>query len=312
MNKTAFMEKLFFQIGIFVISGLLAGILLLAIQTNKLPGIKSDNYIFQNDEITPVENKTTDYENNNTDDLQNKTDNENLGPFTIHENKQTETSQFNTKQKNEKQPESHNHTNEQIVQTIKKTKAVNPVIESNNKKLVTVSAACGVSPMFFAGQNFVNTFFQKNSLVFTPCSTIGIYFPQNNNLSYSIIISGASSVLNLQSQNLYEYINLNFKTTFCIFKIDFSIMHTIFTNKNTIEVHLGTGIAIFNKPFCFINELTYNTKNTILYALDFGFSLRHSFNDRFFAAAVCDFSLFFPYSERLLIIQPSLIAGINL
>ena len=40
MKNITLMGKVFSQIGIFVVSGLLAGILLLAIQANKLPGIK--------------------------------------------------------------------------------------------------------------------------------------------------------------------------------------------------------------------------------------------------------------------------------
>ncbi len=88
-------------------------------------------------------------------------------------------------------------------------------------------------------------------------------------------------------------------------------MHKIFSEKNLAEAHLGTGIIIFNNPSCIINQVSYNKNNTVYYALDFGFSLKHFFSERFFTAAVCDFSLVFPNSEQLFIIQPALIAGLN-
>ena len=88
-------------------------------------------------------------------------------------------------------------------------------------------------------------------------------------------------------------------------------MHKIFSEKNLAEIHLGTGLLFFSNPSCMINQTSYNKNNTIYYALDFGFSLKHFFSEHFFTAAVCDFSLVFPYTEQLFIIQPALIAGLN-
>ena len=91
-----------------------------------------------------------------------------------------------------------------------------------------------------------------------------------------------------------------------------SIQHPIFTDKNLIEAHLGTGLTLFGSPACIVNEQTFNRNNALYLAFDFGITFKHLFSDRIFIAAVCDFSYIFPYSDRVLIVQPAFTAGINL
>ena len=57
MSKSALLGKVLSQVGIFVVSALLAGILLLAIQANKLPGIIQKEFYFQDDDDVTPDNK---------------------------------------------------------------------------------------------------------------------------------------------------------------------------------------------------------------------------------------------------------------
>ena len=376
MKNSTLVGKIFSQIGIFVVSGLLAGILLLAIQANKLPGIKQDvQQVPQKDDVTPedkerpVEQKqeiisheiTADYsaydkktqtnlgiikevqnnfiENQFQKDLTSITPNISsssillITQITSDISKSSNTTKISDTQTTSKIIESPNAStlsNVPTSSTISKSlnisetsissktsnKTASPVAQKNLGQLPTrqklfVSVSCGVSPLFFSGHNFANDFFQDNSVIFSPVSTIGLTFPQKSGFTYSVYLSAASSSLNLKSPQIYDSINLNFKTSFILTKIDFSIMHKIFSEKNLAEAHLGTGIIIFNNPSCIINQTSYNKNNTVDYTFDFGFSLKHFFSEHFFTAAVCDFSLVFPYTEQLFIIQPALIAGLN-
>lgn len=337
MKNITLMGKIFSQIGIFVVSGLLAGILLLAIQANKLPGIKQDVQHFpQKDDVTtedkesPVEQKQeiTSHEipeDDSTYDKKISTSFDIRKPLLNHsiENpafkdsilKTANTSNLSNIPKSSTTSKALN-ISETSITSKTSNKTASPVSQKNLNQLQTtqklsVSAACGVSPLLFAGHNFANDFFQDSSVIFSPVSTVGLTFPQKSNFTYSIYLTAASSSLNLKSPQLYDSINLNFKTNFILTKIDFSIMHKIFSENNLAEAHLGTGLLFFNNPSCIINQTSYNKNNTIYYALDFGFSLKHFFSEHFFTAAVCDFSLVFPYTEQLFIIQPTLIAGLN-
>ncbi len=376
MKNSTLMGKIFSQIGIFVVSGLLAGILLLAIQANKLPGIKQGvQQVPQKEDVTPSDKEspieqnqenisyeiTADYsaydkktqtnlgiikevqnnfiENQFQKDLTSITPNISSSSILLitqitsdisKSSNETKLSDIQTTSKIIESSNTSTLSNVPKSSTISKSlnisetsitskpsnKTISSVAQNNLSKLpvkhkFSVSAACGISPLFFAGHNFANDFFQDNSVIFSPVSTIGLTFPQKSGFTYSIYLSAASSSLNLKSPQLYDSINLNFKTSFILTKIDFSIMHKIFSEKNLAEVHLGTGLLFFNNPSCIINQTSYNKNNTVDYAFDFGFSLKHFFSEHFFTSAVCDFSLVFPYTEQLFIIQPALIAGLN-
>ena len=376
MKNSTLVGKIFSQIGIFVVSGLLAGILLLAIQANKLPGIKQDvQQVPQKDDITPedkerpVEQKQEiiSHEITADDSAYDKKTQTNLGIIKEVQNNFIEN-QFQkdltsitpnissssillitqitsdiSKSSNETKLSDIQTTSEIIESsnastlsnvpkssTISKSlnisetsitskpsnKTISSVAQNNLSQLpikhkFSVSVACGISPLFFSGHNFANDFFQDSSVIFSPVSSAGITFPNKSDFTYSLYLTAASSSLNLKSPQLYDSINLNFKTNFILTKIDFSIMHKIFSEKNLAEIHLGTGLLFFNNPSCIINQVSYNKNNTVYYALDFGFSLKHFFSERFFTAAVCDFTLVLPNTEQLFIIQPALIAGLN-
>ena len=316
MNNSSLMGKILSQVGIFVVSCLLAGILLLAIQGNKFPG--SNHIILEppedNDDVSPIYEEESVEENPYqeiiTSEIKDSVSISNpIVPSFVNSKKESLNNSFGNQAHKESTPKPST-----ISRSTKSTSypASHPQINQlTARQKLSVSAACGFSPLFFAGHNFANDFFPDSSVIFSPVSTLGITFPQKNNFTYALYLSAASSSLNLKAPQLYDNINLNFKTNFLLAKIDFSIMHKIFSEKNHVEGHFGTGIVYFNNPSCIINEVSYRKNNSVYCALDFGFSLKHFFSERFFTAVVCDFSLVFPYSEQLFIIQPALIAGLS-
>ena len=340
MSKSELLGKVLSQVGIFVVSALLAGMLLLAIQANKLPGIIQKDYYYQNDDdVTTDDNQLPDDaveapENTVTtafdslfsvqqSDIDNETISVSENTFSSHHNPSLQQNP----QENQINPDSTKSSAQQIILrkpiitantntiTNTKTKGAQTVsIPATGSKTFTpaVSAAFGFSPVFFTGQSFVQDYFQNKACVFTPCAAIGLVFPRKNNFSYALYLSAASSSLKLNASNISQKLNLDFSTTLLLVKLDFSILHTVFTNNNLLEAHLGTGVGIFAKPICSVNELSFNRKNVPYITLDFGFSFKHFFSDKFFIAALCDITYILPYSEKIILIQPAVTAGLNL
>ena len=327
MSKNAFLGKLFSQIGIFVVSAFLAGILLLAIQANKLPGIKldviqADDEVIPFDDVKPEQIIEPSVEENYEIIFTPETVVQNNEPNKIIENhqnsipdidvkKQKPKNNENTENSIEKKPEAvQNHISvpkKQIAKTVSLTDYSKP----DDVKKCIVTAAFSVSPMLFAGQSFISDYFQNDRFLFAPCGTIGISFPSKK-IIYALYFSAVVSSLNLNAPNIYQSINLDFSTTLFLAKLDFSILHTVFSEYNLLEAHLGTGITFFTKPVCTVNELLFTRKNYVFFALDFGLAFRHFFTDRFFVSAACDITCILPYSDRLLIVQPILAAGLKL
>ena len=358
MSKSALLGKVLSQVGIFVVSALLAGILLLAIQANKLPGIIQKEFYFQDDDDVIPDNKllkddeveatedsisTEQIGFNQLSDIDNKThlitkNNENTSVRKTLHNKQnislsnktpahqnpheTQSSSDSKESCDEYSiPEKQNPINQQTIRE-------STIITSNTNTTVThtsslsasdsktftptVSAAFGFSPVFFTGQSFVQDYFKNNACVFTPCGTIGLMFPSKNNFSYALYFSAASSSLELNSSDIYQKLNLDFTSTLLLAKLDFSILHTVFTENNLLEAHLGTGVGIFTKPVCTVNELSFNRKNASYITLDFGLSFKHFFSERVFISALCDVTYILPFSDSIILIQPAVTAGINL
>ena len=358
MSKSALLGKVLSQVGIFVVSALLAGILLLAIQANKLPGIIQKEFYFQDDDdVTPDNKLLKDDEVEATEarvsaeqigfyqlsDIDNKThlitkNNENTSVRKTLHNKQnislsnktpahqnpheTQSSSANKKSCDEYSiPEKQNPNNQQTIResTIATSKTNTNVthtsslpVNSTKPFTPTVSAAFGLSPVFFTGQSFVQDYFKNNACVFTPCGTIGLSFPRKNNFSYALCFSAASSSLELNSSDIYQKLNLNFTSTLLLAKLDFSILHTVFTENNLLEAHLGTGVGVFTKPVCTVNELSFNRENASYITLDFGLSFKHFFSERVFISALCDVTYILPFSDRIILVQPAVTAGLNL
>ena len=370
MSKSALLGKVLSQVGIFVVSALLAGILLLAIQANKLPGIIQKEFYFQDDDDVTPDNKLLKDDEveatearvsaeqiglNQLSDIDNKThlitkNNENTSVRKTLHNKQnislsnktpahqnpheTQTSSDSkescdqhTISNNQKSydkysiTENQNPNNQQTIResTIATSKTNTNVthtsllpVNSSKPFTPTVSAAFGFSPVFFTGQSFVQDYFQNNAYVFTPCGTIGLMFPSKNNFSYALYFSAASSSLELNSSDIYQKLNLDFTSTLLLAKLDFSILHTVFTENNLLEAHLGTGVSIFTKPVCTVNELSFNRENASYITLDFGLSFKHFFSDRVFISALCDVTYILPFSDRMILVQPAVTAGLNL
>lgn len=361
MSKSALLGKVLSQVGIFVVSALLAGILLLAIQANKLPGIIQKDSYFQDDDVTPDDKLLKDGEVEATEDrvtaeqisfnqlsdIDNKThlitkNNENTSVRkTLHNKQNISLSNKTPAHQNPHETQSSSASKESYdkysitekqnpnnQQTIRESTIVTSNTNVNTNTTVahassipasrskpftpTVSAAFGFSPVFFTGQSFVQDYFQNNACVFTPCGTIGLTFPHKNNFSYAMYLSAASSSLELNSSDIYQKLNLDFSTTLLLAKLDFSILHTVFTENNLLEAHLGTGVGIFTKPVCTVNELSFNRKNASYITLDFGLSFKHFFSDRVFISALCDVTYILPFSDRLILFQPAVTAGLNL
>ena len=105
---------------------------------------------------------------------------------------------------------------------------------------------------------------------------------------------------------------MDFSSTLLLVKSNFSIQRKIFSEKNLLEAHIGTGLSIFSKPVCTINELSFYRNNAVYPSLDFGLTFKHFFSNRFFAAMVCNISCQFPSSDKIIIVQPALTAGLTL
>lgn len=343
MKNSTLIGKILSQISIFVVSGLLAGILLLAIQANKLPGIKlNDQQLPQKeDEVAPTdiespveenpEEENLSYKISADDSAYDKKAQTNLCIITevpnhlisnqikkdlisVTTNISSSSMQSNTQRSSSISKSStaakSSDTKKSSITTYSPATPTNTVRLPTKEKL-SFSAACGFSPLFFAGHNFANDYFPDSPLIFSPVSTLGITFPEKNNFTYSLYFTAASTSLNLKSPQLYNNINLNFNSNFFLAKMDFSVMHQIISEKNLAEAHLGSGILLFNNPYCIINEVSYKKNTSFYYTLDFGISVKHFFSEQFFSAVTCDFLFVFPNSERLFIIQPALIAGLN-
>ena len=188
MKNSTLVGKIFSQIGIFVVSGLLAGILLLAIQANKLPGIKQDVQHFpqKDDDVSPGDNNST-FEKNTQFEISSfaTKDDDSVDSGKAHTSLYSREEVSNLSILNKSYKDSTSRTSDTSIQSIptntqklsNKSQSSNTSIHSNisetsiisktsNKtsspvtqtsisqlqttQKLSVSAACGVSPLFFA------------------------------------------------------------------------------------------------------------------------------------------------------------------
>ena len=321
MSKNKVLGKVLSQVGIFVVSAFLAGILLLAIQANKLPGVIPKKEDFQiEDEVTPVidnslyneievpiESKLDTSFNTASAELNQKAESAIIQAPAINPSSQEKKAE--AKKEKKKQPQYGKQST-----SVKPEQADYhyPTAKLDNKEKLVVSTSFGVSPLFFAGQSFIADYFPNSRLTFAPYCTIGLTFPKKNNFTCSLYFSVTSSLLNLNTPDIYNNINLDFSTTLVLSKIDFSIQYPVFSEKNLFGAHIGTGLTLFGKPVCTVNDLAFNRKNATYFMLDFGITFKHFFSNRFFVSAVLDISYILPASDKLILVQPAITAGLNL
>ena len=180
--------------------------------------------------------------------------------------------------------------------------------EYNDK--IKVSASCGISPIYFVGNSFINNYFPKQTFVFFPCLTFSLVFPSKTKWNYGIIFQGRGSKLEHTVTNYSNNQDLIMSTQFFSFHTAFLIERKIISPQNLLAFHAGIGISNFLNSSCQIGNRKSSPVHSSILFFNCGLALQHNFNKNVFCNLSFNFNYAISPSETFIFFEPAITGGI--
>lgn len=185
--------------------------------------------------------------------------------------------------------------------------------QNNNdvyKDKIKVSASCGISPIYFVGNSFINNYFPKQTFVFFPCLTFSLVFPSKTKWNCGIIFQGRGSKLEHTVTNYSNNQDLIMSTQFFSFHTAFLLEKMIFSPQNLLAFHTGIGITNFLNSSCQIGNRKSSPVNSSILFFNCGIALKHNFNKNLFCNLSFNFNYAISPSETFIFFEPAITGGI--
>ena len=186
-------------------------------------------------------------------------------------------------------------------------KLTNPSFSENKIK---ASAAAGVSPVYFHGNNFINSYFPKQTFIFLPCLTLSVIFPSKTGWNCGIIFQGSGSKLEHNIINYSNETDLITSTQFFTFQTSFMLQRKVFSSKNLFELHAGLGLAGFFNSTCQLGNIKSSPAQATRLLFNCGLSLKHNFSKNTFCCLSFNFNYAFLPAEAFFFFEPSITGGV--
>ena len=181
---------------------------------------------------------------------------------------------------------------------------------SQNQDKIKVSASCGISPIYFMGNNFINNYFPKQTFIFLPCLTFSVVFPSKTSWNYGIIFQGTGSKLEHSVTNYSNNLDLIMSTQFFSFHTAFLLQKQILSPQNLLAVHAGIGITNFFNSLCQIGTAKSSPVNSATLFFNCGLSLKHNFAKNIFCNVSFSINYAISPSETFIFFEPAITGGI--
>lgn len=180
--------------------------------------------------------------------------------------------------------------------------------EYNDK--IKVSASCGISPIYFLGNSFINSYFPKQTFILLPCLSFSIVFPSKTKWKWGLIFQGTGSKLEHITINYSDNLDLIMSTQLFTFQSALLLEKNFLSSQNLFEVHVGLGISSFFNSSCQIGKVKSNPLHSATFFLNCGLSLKHNFTKNIFCNLSFNFNYAFSPAEAFIFLEPSITGGV--
>ena len=180
--------------------------------------------------------------------------------------------------------------------------------EYNDK--IKVSASCGISPIYFLGNSFINNYFPKQTFVFFPCLTFSLVLPSKTKWNCGMIFQGRGSKLEHTVTNYSNNQDLIMSTQFFSFHTAFLLERKIISPQNLLAFHAGIGISNFLNSSCQIGNRKSSPVHSSILFFNCGLAIQHNFNKNIFCNLSFNFNYAISSSETFIFFEPAITGGI--
>jgi len=178
-----------------------------------------------------------------------------------------------------------------------------------NKK-IRVFASCGIAPVFFKGNSFIDNFFADQKTFFLPCITLNFVLPSKTGWNWGVGLKANGSRLEHTVINYSFNQNLLTSTQFYTIQTAILLEREIFSEKNLFEMHAGIGISGFVNSYCKLGKVKCPPVTSTSLYLNCGFSIKHNFSKAIFSCLSLDFNYAFSPTKTFIFFEPAITGGV--
>lgn len=171
-----------------------------------------------------------------------------------------------------------------------------------------ISTSMGISPVLFFGETFLKSYFNSQTLLFTPCLNLQIMFPECKNNFFSLNIKTSTSSFKNQDYTISQE-KVYLASQFVNLIIHMSYHKFLPSLKDSFILSGGLGITSFVNTSIYTEAIQLNPVTSMNLSVNFGFAYLHFFSSRFYSEISMDFNCLLSKYNPLIYFQPALMLG---